>query len=224
MTKRLLQSLMVFCCLAPLAVAQPNVKLGVSPQTERVVMKFARQHHAELATLLQQLKEIDEGKYHSAILELSRTYDRLERSRQRSKERYETDLDLWKIDSRVKLLVARSIGGMEEETRAEIKQLLLRRNRIRHDQLVVERDRLQSRLIRVEEQVEELKTRSDVVAEQEMERLLKSVSRLSNSKSNVNRVQPQKSSSVSTREKNSASTKKKSTNKSNFAQESKNND
>ena len=183
-----------------------NVNEEITPQRERVVFKFAKQHHAELATLLQNLKEMDEKKYDSAILELSRTYDRLERVKARSQERFQTDLALWKIDSRVKLLVARSIHGMEEETREQIQGLLLKRNAIRLDQYTEERDRLKNRLSRIEEQLEELKENGESLAEQDMERILKTVSRLSKNNSKSDSIKKTKTSAVSTKE-NSKSTK-----------------
>lgn len=187
---KFLLSLVILSLCHQTLFAQTNRVEEITPQRERVVLKFAKQHHAELANLLQHLKEMDEKKYDSAILELSRTYDRLERTRSRSQERFQTDLALWKIDSRVKLLVARSIRGMEDETRQQIQELLLQRNVIRLKQYTEERDRLKNRLSRIEEQVEELKQHGESLAEQDMERILKTASRLSknNSRSATNKT------------------------------------
>lgn len=150
-------------------------------QQERIAQKFAEQHHPELAALLSHLKEMDEPKYTAAINELFRTHERLLRYQERSPERYQIELELWKIDSRVRLLVARSASGMEEETRTQIKQLLVQRNELRMQQLSSERDRLEDRLQRLNSQIKDLQNDSDVIAERDLERLMRSAQTRANS-------------------------------------------
>lgn len=180
------RSLSTVCLLAllcgGLAVAQNRPVQQPATQkltaaAEKRAIQFAQAHHPELAVLLAQLKEMDEEKYKTAILELSRTEERLVRLQEKMADRYVSDLELWKIDSRVRLLVARSVSGMEAETREQLKKLLKIRYEIRAQQLRQEQERLQSRLARLHEQLDEHENRRDLLAEQEVDRLLKSVSR-----------------------------------------------
>lgn len=159
----------------------PQTSKPTERQQERIAQKFAEQHHPELAALLSQLKEMDEPKYTAAINELFRTHERISRYQERSPDRYQIELELWKIDSRVRLLVARSASGMEEETRTHIKELLAQRNELRIQLLASERDRLEDRLQRLNSQMKELQNDSDVIAERDLERLMRSAQTRANS-------------------------------------------
>lgn len=155
--------------------AQNKTAAPLSPKHEATALTFAKRHHAELASLLDQLKEMDAQKYQSAIQELFRTSERLSRYQKRMPDRYKSDLEIWKIDSRVRLIVARSVNGMEDETRKQVKGLLLKRNQIRFRQLTSDRKKQQDRLKRLDEQISQLKTDSDTIAERDLDRLMRSV-------------------------------------------------
>ncbi len=161
---------------SPLLAQQKVVeRTSLTPEREATALAFAKRHHRELASLLQQLKEMDSAKYESAISELSRTSERLTRYKDRLPERYKSDLEIWKIDSRVRLLVARSAGGMEEETREQVKNLLMQRNRLRKTQYQAERKKLQELLKRPDQQGAQLADESESIAERDLDRLMKSV-------------------------------------------------
>jgi hypothetical protein len=145
----------------------------VSPEQESVALEFARQHHRELAGLLQQLKRSNPQRYENAVVELYRTSERLSRLQERSPERYESELEIWKLDSRIRLLAARASSGETDAIRQEIKQLLLKRNRVRAAQLEADRERLQTRLERMSETIKRLRNESEETAERELERLLR---------------------------------------------------
>ncbi len=156
------------------AVAQKTAA-SLSSDHEATALTFAKRHHAELASLLDQLKEMDSQKYQSAIEELFRTSERLSRYQDRMPDRYKADLEIWKIDSRVRLIVARSVNGMEDETRSQVKGLLLKRNQIRYRQLTNERQKQQDRLERLDEQISQLENESETLAERDLDRLMRSV-------------------------------------------------
>ena len=147
----------------------------MTPEREAAAMTFAKRHHPELSVLLGQLKDMDAAKYQSAVTELFRTSERLARYQERFPDRYETELETWKIDSRVRLLVARSVKGMEEETRQEVKDLLMERNEVRRKQLAIERDKLKERMSRLDEQISQLKNENEVLADRDLDRLMKTV-------------------------------------------------
>lgn len=157
------------------ADAQATNKVTVTPEQEASALGFAKEHHRELHTLLLQLREMDRRQYQSAIEELSRTNERLARSQERQPDRYASELEIWKIDSRVRLLVARSVAGMEEETRAQLKSLLIQRNLVRTAQLKSDHEKLQERLTRLQEQITQLEDAPEEAAERELQRLMRSV-------------------------------------------------
>ncbi|TWT39207.1 hypothetical protein [Blastopirellula retiformator] len=73
---------------------------------EELAFALVRKHHPELVTLLRQLKQARPRQYDSAIRELSRVSERLDQIQERSPERYEVELELWKSKSRLQLLTA----------------------------------------------------------------------------------------------------------------------
>ena len=142
---------------------------------EEAALKFARKHHPELSRLLAQLKQMDDGKYASAVNELFRVSERLGRLQERDKEKYRIELALWKVGSRIRLRVAQSSMGNADAQREEILKLLQQRNALRVEQCELEKARLSARLERLEKQLTDLRTGGDASAERELNRLLKSV-------------------------------------------------
>lgn len=149
-------------------------KESLTKQQETVALEFAKEHHRELHKLISQLKEMDPQRYESAIAELFESSERLNRFKERMPDRYETEIELWKIDSRVRLLVARSMSGMDEEAREQIRKLLVKRNRVRATQLAHEQKKLEERIDRMEQQIADLQNNTDQLAENELNRLLRS--------------------------------------------------
>jgi hypothetical protein len=147
----------------------------VTPEREAAALTFARRHHPELADLLGSLKAMDQSRYEKAVQELFKTSEQLTKLQSRTPERYETDLELWKIDSRIRLLVARSAMNDGDELRSQIKKLLIDRNNVRLKQYAQERDRLETRVSKLNSMIDSLQAGSEAQAEKELDRLLKSV-------------------------------------------------
>ncbi len=148
---------------------------AVTPEREAAAVTFAKRHHPELASLLESLKKKDVKRYESAIQELFRTSERLTKVQSRTPDRYAGELEIWKLESRIRLLAAQSVSGMPESRRAELKQLLLAQQIIKREQLEVEHAKLTARLEKLNESLTQYREHSDELAEQEMDRLLKSV-------------------------------------------------
>lgn len=184
MRSRLL-SLMCVCGLAGLAAAQlprgaasgdaaSEDVLAVTPEREAAAETFAKLHHPELAKLLAQLKESNPAGYEQAVRDLFRTSERLARSQSRTPDRYEADLAMWKLDSRIRLLAARTAMGDSEETRAKLKELILQKGELQLKQMEAERDRITARLEKLNVSIENVTARRDEAAERELDRLLNS--------------------------------------------------
>lgn len=157
--------------------ARATAKKGgqAAAEREKPALEFARQHHPELAKLLTQLKQMDDGKYASAINELFRVSERLGRLQERDADKYRIELELWKLGSRIRLRVAQSSMGDAEAQREEILALLQRRNALKIEQYELETTRLSARIERLEKQLTDLRTDGDASAERELNRLLKAV-------------------------------------------------
>jgi hypothetical protein len=112
-------------------------------------LAFARKHHPELAKLLVGLEPRNRKAYSRAMHELYRTSERLARAQGRlTAERYEMELDAWKLDSRIRLLAARVSLSKKNNPKleAELKQALLDRVNIRIQKIRQEQTRLNQRL------------------------------------------------------------------------------
>ena len=83
---------------------------AVTPEREAEALAFVREHHPELATVLEALKPRNPAEYRKAIGELSQVARTLAEVKARNPRRYELALDAWKAKSRVELLAAQLAG------------------------------------------------------------------------------------------------------------------
>jgi len=125
-------------------------------EVDREAVGFARAHHPELADLLERMRKNNPRAYRAAIQDLSRDQGRLERLQERAPERYEFELQLWTMDSRIRLLAARAIRGNMEEARPQLQALMQERHDFRLKHLRAEKERMTNRMARVEATIAEL--------------------------------------------------------------------
>jgi hypothetical protein len=130
-------------------------------------LEFAKTHHPELASLLEQLRINAPKDFEAAVIDLNRTGERLERVRKNSPERYELELAAWKLDSRVRLLAARLAMGGDSTLEDELRDALEERFDLRIKLLKDERDRLHKRVERLDEQVADQERRVDEILNRE---------------------------------------------------------
>lgn len=140
---------------------------AVNAKTEASVVEFARTHHPELANLLEQLKTNAPSEYRSAILDLEKTRDRLEKSRKNAPERADLELAEWKVNSRIRLMVARMAMGGDSSLEKDLKEALKERADLRVQLLSDERDRLRRRLEKLDENIAEQQRRASDQVEKE---------------------------------------------------------
>jgi flagellar biosynthesis regulator FlaF len=183
-----------FVCLAVtlvmligVSVAEADEKL--TKAQEASALKFARQHHSELAELLKKLDQEMASEYEKAIRQIALFNQRLERIRKRSSDDYKIQLSLWKVDSRIKLLGARMTMSSDEKLISEMEKLLTQRLNLREKQLVLDQKRAQVRLDRVQGQI--TKIRSD--RQEYLEKELAKYRRLQTSKTTPTSTQKTKS-------------------------------
>jgi hypothetical protein len=129
-------------------------------EIDRDAVGFARAHHPELADLLERMRKNNPRAYRAAIQDLSRDRGRLERLQERAPERYEFELKLWTMDSRIRLLAARAIRGNADEIRPQLQALMQERHDFRLKHLRAEQERMTKRMARIEATIEQLEQHS----------------------------------------------------------------
>lgn len=146
----------------------------VTPEREAAALTFARLHHPELAELLGVLKAGQHPDYSDAIRDLFRTSERLARQKGRLPDRYEIELELWKVDSRIHLLAARL--AMEESPSLEhqLRATLRQRTEARAALLAYDRDKLAARLDKLNGDLQQLRKDPEAAVDAELNRILKS--------------------------------------------------
>lgn len=140
---------------------------AVSAKAEAAAMEFARTHHPELANLLEQLKANAPSEYRSAILDIDKARERLEKSREKTPERAAIELAEWKVNSRIRLLVARMSMGGDSSLEADLKSALRERADLRVQLLTDERDRLRRRLEKLDDTIADHQRRAADQVEKE---------------------------------------------------------
>lgn len=152
--------------------------LVITPQREAAAISFVQEHHPELAVLLVPLKRSNSKEYEQAIRELFRTSERLAQAKERDDGRYQLELEIWKIESQIRLLVARlTMNPDDMEFQEELRELLVQRVDLRIRRHRLERDRLASRLERLDEVISSLEGERDKLVDQSHAQLLDSVTK-----------------------------------------------
>jgi hypothetical protein len=147
--------------------AKPKRSSEVTVEQEQEVMKFLRLHHAELADLVEHLQTSSPSDYRKAIRDLWKARDRLMHIKQRDRARYELELDVWLVQSKIQLLVARLALKDDGALREDLRSLLGQQVDLRHRLLVGERERVLERLAKIDEQVDRYSSgRSEVIEKQ----------------------------------------------------------
>jgi hypothetical protein len=153
--------------------AKKAIELDEAQETGAVA--FAREHHPELAELLSQLKMSNRREYAQAIRELSNASTRLDRIKRQTPDRYDAALDAWKLDSRIKLLAAKSSMAEDPALEVELKDALKQRIELRLRELTAERDRLNARLKNLERQIQTIAANPAAAAEKDLDRIKASI-------------------------------------------------
>ena len=109
-------------------------------QLETDAIAFVQEHHPELVSLLQSLKSMRQKEYEMAIREIVRTRKRLESLSKREVDSHAMELDAWKLQSKIDLLIARGIARDKAFDTADLRELLKlqvenQKKRWKHEQL-----------------------------------------------------------------------------------------
>ncbi|QDT55048.1 hypothetical protein Pan44_30890 [Caulifigura coniformis] len=141
---------------------------------EDAALEFAKRHHPELAKLLGPMKAASPRDYQKAIRELDRVSDRLIRMETRSPDRYAIEIELWKTESRLRLVAAKTAMLDDDERREQIEKLVNERNQLRVRLYEFERDEARQRIVQLDRQIESLKSQESQAVRKEVDRLVNS--------------------------------------------------
>lgn len=136
---------------------------------------FAKANHPELVPLLNSLKRTREADYNRELRQLYQASTRLGKLKSRVQvERYEQELTVWKLDSRIRLQLAKWAVSKDSKLEAEIRNALAERQAIRKAQYERELAQLNERQAKLQSM---LKSFTGTKLDKEWEQLSKSVAR-----------------------------------------------
>ncbi len=142
---------------------------------ETSAIDFVKAHHPELVTLLQLLKSMKETEYEAAIREINKTQKRLELFRNRDKEHYSIELETWKTQSKIDLLMARAIASGKELNASDLRKLIKRQSELQQKRLRHEQSVLADRQKNLKETLDKIEAEAEERVEQQLLLLTKRV-------------------------------------------------
>jgi hypothetical protein len=137
-------------------VANTPQRPPISEQDRTEAQQFVAEHHPELASLLSQLQKSRPAEFERALRELVPQTQAIQRSKERSPARYESLLAAWKVDSQIRVLMARWSRKQDPETETKVRELIAQRQQLRREQTQAEKQRLTEQLQKLDEQLQTL--------------------------------------------------------------------
>ena len=154
------------------------IPMAMTPSRKAAALAFVKQNHPELATLLRSLKKNKERAYLRALKQLYTTSERLARAKERySPERFEVELEAWKLDSRIRLLAAQTSLSRKKDLKRqrELQRALHERIDIRVRLMRLDIDRLQKRVGKLAKTLDGVEADRDKAAAQYLKRIKRSL-------------------------------------------------
>ncbi len=154
------------------AAAKSKRLVPITAKMEAQVGKFVREHHRELRDVLAHLKVNVPKEYERAVRELNRNRLRLQQFEGR--DRYAAELELWKAQSRARLLGAKIQMGDDDGQRDALRETLVKVYDLRTRLMQRDRDRVAERLKKLDEQLRNLQNDRDKNLEKQLLALTRS--------------------------------------------------
>jgi hypothetical protein len=145
-----------------------------TPEREAAALTFVAAHHAELTPLLNHLKKSRPSDYQKAIRKLFNDSERLAHSREQQPLRYELELQSWKLESRIQLLVARMTMEKSAKLEGELRKALSEQLDLRRALLTLERDRMRERAEVLDKEIAQLEANREQRLDEEFDRAVRS--------------------------------------------------
>lgn len=161
-----------------IAVQSTKDSTSVNPtfdEKESLALKFVEEHDPALASLLQVLKAMKPKEYETAINEVTKTRKRLEQLQSRDKPLYEVELDGWKLQSKIDMMMARAVAKEQAINEKALRQLVKERHENQLKRLRVEQDNLKTREKQINESLERLQNNESDRLDQQFSALIKKI-------------------------------------------------
>jgi hypothetical protein len=158
--------------------AQSKESPGSAPtleERESLALKFVEAHDPALANLLQVLKAMKPKEYDTAINEITKVRKRLEQLQSRDKPLYEVDLEGWKLQSKIDMMMARAVAKEQTLDEKALRELVKKRHENQLKRLRVEQYNLQTREKQIKESLERLQSNESDRLDQQVSALIKKV-------------------------------------------------
>ena len=172
--------------------AQPMITKG----REAAALAFADEHHGELGKLIRRLnKRKNKTAYNRAVRRLFQDSERLAKFKERmAPERYELQLDIWKLDSRIRLLAAKVHRSRRpnKKLQQQLDHALSDRVDLKIKHVEQERARLLERVQKLDATIDLLKKNREKSIAQQLTRVKRSlgIKRKNNGRRVVKRKSP----------------------------------
>jgi hypothetical protein len=144
-------------------------------ERESLALKFVEVHDPALASLLQVLKAMKPREYDTAINEITKVRKRLEQLQSRDKPLYEVDLEGWKLQSKIDMMMARAVAKEQTLDEKALRELVKKRHENQVNRLRIEQDNLKTREKQIKESLERLQNNESERLDQQLSALIKKV-------------------------------------------------
>ena len=144
-------------------------------EQESESMDFVQSHHPELVALLQRLKSVKRDEYETAIRDIVKVRKRLETLEKRDSKLHGVELDAWKLQSKIDLLLARAVAQDKEFDSSALRTLVQKRVENQKERLELELANLLERQKQIKESLGRLDGHEEERISQQLSALMKRV-------------------------------------------------
>ena len=160
---------------ADVATQPVNVSEGQLQESDATVLPFVEEHHSQLLFVLTALKQSNPKEYEAAIADINKTLRRLSQLEKRNKALYEVDLEAWKTQSRIDLMMARAIAKEHSLDEAALRSLVAQRRAIQVKRLKIELEQLEDRKKQLQDSLVRLEDSEKERVDQQVSGMLKRI-------------------------------------------------
>ena len=166
----------------PQPAAEPksstDSELQVQTEREAAAWGFVMAHHPQLGEVLSRLKTMHPGQYEKAITQVTQAAEKIIKLQKADKKRGELELEDWKLTSQIQLAAAKlSLAREDAESQQELAKIVRKQLEHRLKMSEYERDRTQTRLKTLDEQIVKQKAALANSAELRVNEMLREINR-----------------------------------------------
>ena len=144
-------------------------------EQESESMEFVQSHHPELVALLQRLKSMKRDEYETAVRDIVKVRKRLETLEKRDLKLHGVELDAWKLQSKIDLLLARAVAQDKEFDPSALRTLVQKRIENQKERLELELANLLERQKQIKESLGRFEGHEEERISQQLSALMKRV-------------------------------------------------